>query len=112
MTQPVDTREVQLTPKLKVGVRTPTEEQAAVVFKTAKAAQRDPGANGLQALDVLFRVVEKLLVDPDDGPRIDDALLDGEIGISDILKLFAQGGNDADETAPRRVRRARPAAKR
>lgn len=114
MTEPVDTpktRSVKLTGKLTVEVRYATSDQAAVVFKTARAAQRDVPKYGLQAIDALFRVVEKILVDPDDSQRIDDALMEGELTTRDLLKLFALEGEDADETAPRRVRRGRPSAK-
>jgi uncharacterized protein (DUF2267 family) len=84
------------------------ESQFAVVYKVANDAKRD-GEKALRAIEVTFRVAEKLLVDPEDAQRIEDALIDKAINIEDVMKLFT-GGIDAEQTPatpPRRVRRAR-----
>lgn len=85
------------------------EGQFAVVYKVAMEARRNP-ERSLRAIEVAFRVAEKLLVDPEDAQRIEDAMIDKEVGMEDVMLLFTGGTEDAEQAksnAPRRVRRAR-----
>jgi len=98
----------QVTDTISVWAYMPTEEQMAVVYKSAAAAKRNIRLGGLTALDIVFRVIEKLLVDPADVEILDSALVDGTVRISDLSKIFGTGEESDDKPAAKvRTRRGR-----
>lgn len=107
--EPVDSPEIRtitLRKGLEVKALKPTEAQAAVALKSALAAQRDPQKHGTRALEVVFRIIEILLVDAEkDGRVIDDGLIDGSIQFEDLLKIFRLEDEDAAKTPAPRTRR-------
>ncbi len=111
-TSPLDeekTRLIQVTETLAVRARVPTEEQITVVVKAAAAGQRNIALNGLSAIDITFRVISALLVNKEDIDLIDDALIEGTVKVSDLMKIL---GMDEETGAkppakPTRTRRGK-----
>lgn len=86
-----------------------TDDQVAVGYKVAREAQKQQtGEKAMRAVEVVFRIAEKLLVDPADAEKIEDGMVDGELHIADVMKLFLGGVDDDAQpsAAPSRVRRA------
>lgn len=115
MATPVDTPEedngplaIKLTDELTVVMKAPTEDQVIIVTKAVKAAQRDK-ATSPTAIDIVFRVITKLLVDPEDADRIDTALIDGDLKVRDLATKALRYEDEDAKPAPtnRRARRAR-----
>jgi|SRR5262245_24319285 len=110
MTAPVDTPDegpeaIKLTDTLTVMMKQPTEDQIAIIVKSVRAAERNP-ATGAIAIDIVFRVITNLLVDPADSDRIDTALIDEGLKIRDLAsKALRFEVEDAKPAAPRRARR-------
>jgi len=105
----VETYPVTLSNGLKVMVFAATEDQVAIGYKVAREAQKQATAEkGLRAIEIVFRIAEKLLVDKEDVERIEDGMVDGDLHMADVMSLFLGGVNaDAEPAAPpRRVRRA------
>jgi hypothetical protein len=99
--------DIVLTKDLTVRMRLPTEDQAVVVVKALKAAQRAPEA-GPAAIDIVFRVITKMLVDPQDVDRIDTALIDGDLKVRTLAHKALRYEDEDDKPATnRRARRAR-----
>lgn len=89
-------------------MRAPKEEQLAVVYTTMRAAERDP-THYARALEMFFRMIERLLVDKDDAMRIDEALMDELItfkSLADALESLVGGLSGAD-TVKKPVKRVR-----
>ena len=94
---------------MEVMVYAANEDQVAIGYKVAREAQKQQtGEKAMRAVEVVFRIAEKLLVDPADAEKIEDGMIDGELHIADVMKLFLGGiDEDAQQTvAPSRVRRA------
>ncbi len=100
-------RVVQLTETLSVRAKLPTEEQLAVVVKSAAAGQRNLAQNGLSAIDIAFRVITALLVDKADVERIDDALIDGTVKVADLMKILGLDEDAKPAEKPARTRRGK-----
>lgn len=83
-----------------------TEGQATVVAKSAAAARRAGGDSAFIAVDVVFRVVQALLVDPADADRIDTGLIEGTIQVSDLSAVLGLE-DDVDEPKPTKARTRR-----
>lgn len=104
-----ETFEITLGNGMKVMVYAATEDQVAVGYKVAREAQKQQsGERAMRAVEVVFRIAEKLLVDHEDAERIEDGMIDGTLHIADVMKLFLGGvDEDAQQAAPpSRVRRA------
>jgi len=98
---------IEFAPGLVFEMRAPKEEQLAVVYTTMRAAERDP-THYARALEMFFRMIERLLVDPDDALKIDGALMDEKITfkhLGDAIESLV-GGLSAD-TAKKPVKRVR-----
>lgn len=110
MTQPVDTPGAQLVTvgPFEVMAKSPTEEQTLVITKSAAAARRNPAA-AFTAVDVVFRVVQALLVDPKDVDLIDTGLIEGTIKVGDLVGILGMdiSTNDEPKPKPARTRRSR-----
>jgi hypothetical protein len=105
------TMPIDFAPGLTCYMRAPKEEQLAVVYTTMRAAERDP-ANYARALEMFFRMIERLLVDKDDAMRIDEALMDEKITfkqLADALESLVGGlsGKPTAKAPAKRVRTTR-----
>ena len=102
---------IELAPGLVVEMRRPTDEQVAVTYSITRSAEKDP-TKWASAMEVFFRFVSKLLVNPEDVDRINDALMDGDITFKDLsegIQAMMGGLSDAPATGP--VKRVRARAK-
>jgi hypothetical protein len=97
----------QVTDTVSVWAYEPTEAQMAVLYKAAAAAKRNIRAGGITALDLTFRVIEKLLVDEADVEVLDSGLIEGTITMADIVKIFGTGESDDKPAVKTRTRRGR-----
>lgn len=97
---------VHITDSLSVWATDATQDQTAVVMKAARLAERNPGRS-VEAVGLFFQVVEKLLLDPDeDVPAIDEAIINGEVTVEQLAKMFfTEDGADAEPAPAKRVRR-------
>lgn len=110
MTEPVGTPKLVKVGPIEVMAKEPTEGQATVLAKAMAAARRGKDdASALGAIDMVFRVSQALLVDPEDANRIDDGLIDGTIVPSDLSALLGlEADDDKPKPAPaKRTRRSR-----
>ncbi len=88
----------------------PTEGQATVLAKAMAAARRGKDdASALGAIDMVFRVSQALLVNPEDSDLIDEGLINGTIVPSDLSGLLGlEDDDDKPKRAPaKRTRRSR-----
>ncbi len=93
---------------LKIMMRRPSDAQIALIGRLAVAAQREPEKYFTRLVDAFFRVVEGLLVNPDeDIPRIENAIIDDKLTIEAITKGLGTKDKDAAPAARVRTRRAR-----
>lgn len=94
--------------KLKIMMRRPSDAQIALIGRLAVAAQREPEKYFTRLVDAFFRVVEGLLINPEeDIPRIEDAIIEGGLTIEAITKGLGTKDQDAAPAARVRTRRAR-----
>lgn len=101
---------VEFAPGLVVEMKLPSEEAAAVAYATLRAATRDD-AKFARAIEVYFKFIARMLVDPGDEDRLADALLDGVLTfdqISEGVESLA-GGLSGDKAKPAPVKRTRRA---
>lgn len=109
MTEPTpEARLVRIGP-IEVMARPATEGQVSVITKAAAAARRTKADGAVaNALDIAFRVVETLLVDPADVDRIDNGLIDGSIKVSDLAGVLGlEDEDDKPKPTKARTRRSR-----
>lgn len=99
---PREIRQLDLSTGKPVKFLAPTDGQIAVISKDSKAAERDP-EKVVTLMWTYFRIIELLLLDPDDGRRIEDALLDGSLSLADLTSAVYGAPNVA--AAPARTRR-------
>ena len=93
---------------LKIQMKRATEDQLAILAKVAMAAQKDPQGQGLRAIEVFFRLIENLIVDPKDVERLEDALTDGDVTVPQIAaQIQGKETPDADSAPRPRTRRGR-----
>lgn len=100
-------RLVQVTPTVSVRAKTATESQVAVVVKAAAAGQRDMALNGINAIDITFRVITALLVDSEDIKILDDGLIDGTVTVKDLMKILGIDEEPDARQAKSRTRRGK-----
>jgi hypothetical protein len=89
--------------KLKIMMRRPADAQVALLGRLAVAAQREPEKYFSRLVDTFFRIVEGLLVHPDDIAAIEGAIIDDGLTIEDMVK----GLGDKDQDAAAKTTRAR-----
>jgi hypothetical protein len=89
--------------KPAVKFQAPTDGQIAVISKDINAARRDP-TKSVELMWTFFRIIELLVLDPDDGYRIENALLEGTTNLTDLTTAI-YGGNDVVARPPRTRRR-------
>lgn len=111
MTRPVGTPEDRTARLVTIGpisvmALPATEGQRTVIAKGAAAFRRD-SSNVFSALDIVFRVVQALLVNPEDVDRIDSGLIDGSIAPSDLAGVLGLGEDDDDSPKPTKAIRTR-----
>jgi len=93
---------------LKVKMRRATEDQLMVLLKHARLAEKAGTKEAaLRATEVFFRIIEQLVVDPDDIERIDDGLADKTVTVKQITGAMEIKGTDGPATAAARTRRGR-----
>jgi hypothetical protein len=102
----VEAREVRELPladgKPPVKFLAPIDGQVAVISKDINAAKRDP-SKSIELMWTFFRIIELLVLDPEDGYRIENALLEGTLKLSDLTSAI-YGANSVPAT-PARTRR-------
>jgi hypothetical protein len=80
--------------------------QWAVLTKVTMEAERaNTGAANTRAVSVFFGVIERLLVDPADLIRLEDALVDGSVTVEDLSKAIEGERNGTTKPAVTRTRR-------
>jgi uncharacterized cupredoxin-like copper-binding protein len=85
-----------------VKFQAPTDGQIAVISKDINAARRDP-TKSVELMWTFFRIIELLLLNPDDGHRIEDALLEGTLELNDLTTAIYGANNVVSR--PARTRR-------
>ena len=95
-------RELPMSDGKPVKFLAPTDGQIAVISKDSKAAERDP-EKIVTLMWTYFRIIELLVLDPDDGRRIEDALLDGSLNLTDLTTAIY--GSISAPAASARTRR-------
>lgn len=107
---------------LKITMRAATEDQFMVLLKHARLAEKaidQANALGteqanqqakqlaLRTNEIFFRIVEKLIVQPEDVERLDDALADGTVTVKQITAAMKSEEQDGSPASPARTRRGR-----
>lgn len=76
----------------KIEVYRPTEGQTAALMAGSSTVSKDTtGKNVKQAgvqISRLFRILEALVVNPENWEAMDDALITGDVDLKDFLDLF------------------------
>lgn len=91
---------------LSFEMRPMNASQWAVLTKVTMEANRaNTGAANTRAVEVFFSVVERLLINPADLTRMEDALINETITIEDLSKAIEGKRNGTPKPAPVRTRR-------
>jgi hypothetical protein len=80
--------------------------QWAVLTKVTMEANRtNSGKANTRAVEVFFGVIERLLIDPDDVIRLEDAMVAGTVTVEDLSKAIEGERNGSAKPAIARTRR-------
>lgn len=92
---------------IKVLMREPNDAQIAMLIRLAKAAEKDPQANFARLADVFFRIIEGLLVRPEDIEAMLDEIVEGRMSMKQIAEGLSAKGEDGKPATKARTRRVR-----
>lgn len=99
---------IEFGPGIVYEMRQPTDEQVSVAISAIQTAQRDP-TRWMRGIEMYFRFIGKMLVDPADEDRLADDMMEGRVTFENLTSAIESliGGTSGSKAPVKRARRTR-----